>query len=91
MSESSLQQQVLKWLKRKKIYYINIHGGGWGAKGAPDVIVCYKGKFVAFELKVGKNDMQDDQKIHMNRIIKSGGLHFVPRTFKEFLKIMEDL
>ncbi len=60
-------------------------------KGKPDLIVCIKGQFVAFELKVGANGLQDDQIIHKIRIERSGGLHFSPYSFEEFKKIMEDL
>jgi hypothetical protein len=35
--------------------------------------------------------MQPDQIIHKKRIEKSGGLHFKPKTFDEFLKIMEEI
>jgi hypothetical protein len=33
--------------------------------------------------------MQADQIIHMRRIKRSGGLHFVPRTVEEFRAILE--
>ena len=49
------------------------------------------GRFVAFELKVGSNDMQDDQRIHKRRIERSGGLHYSPYTLEEFISIVEDL
>ena len=89
--EKKLQDNAIKYLKDNKIYYINQFGNGWASKGAPDLIVCINGKFVAFELKVGDNDMQDDQKIHKIRIERSGGLHYTPYTFEEFKKIVEAL
>ena len=78
-------------MKDNDIYYINIHGSGWGGKGTPDIIACINGKFVAFELKVGDNQMSPAQRIHKKRIEKSKGLHFVPRTLNEFMKIVEGL
>lgn len=89
--ETKLQDKAIEYLKSKKIYYINKFGDGWSAKGAPDLIVCIKGRFVAFELKVGENDLQDDQIIHRIRIKRSGGLHYSPYTLEEFIKIVEDL
>ena len=91
MRESELQRDCIKYLKFKGIYYINIHGGGWGAKGAPDLIACINGKFIAFELKVGDNEMQPDQRIHMRRIKANGGLHYCPRTLDEFIQIIDEL
>lgn len=87
--EKKLQDKVIKYLKNRGIYYLNLYGDGMSGKGKPDVIVCLNGKFVAFELKVGENDLQDDQIIHKKRIVKSGGLHFSPYTFDEFLSILE--
>lgn len=89
--EKDLQDKCIEYLKYKGIYHINQFGNGWSAKGAPDLTVCIRGKFVAFELKVGENDLQDDQKLHRLRIRRSGGLHFAPYTLEEFKKIVEDL
>ena len=89
--ETTLQDKAIEYLKKEKIYYINQFGNGWSAKGAPDLTVCINGRFVAFELKVGENDLQDDQKIHRIRIRRSGGLHYAPYTLEEFISIVEDL
>jgi len=89
--ENDLQTKCIEYLKRIRIYHINIFGSGRCAKGAPDLIACINGKFVAFELKVGSNGMKSDQVIHCRRIKKSGGLHFVPRTLDEFIEIVEKI
>ena len=89
--EKRLQDKAIRYLRERGIYYLNLYGDGFSGKGKPDLIVCYQGRFIAFELKVGANNMQDDQIIHKIRIERSGGLHFSPYTFEEFLKIMEDL
>lgn len=89
--EKKLQDKAVEYLRGRGIYYLNLYGDGMSGKGKPDIIACIKGRFVAFELKVGSNDMQDDQKIHKLRIERSKGLHYSPYTFEEFLKIVEDL
>lgn len=89
--EKKLQDKVIRYLKGRGIYYLNLYGDGMSGKGKPDIITCINGRFVAFELKVGANDMRDDQKIHKARIERSGGLHFSPYTLSEFISIVEDL
>lgn len=89
--EKKLQDKAIAYLKENKIYYINQFGDGFTGKGKPDLVTCIDGKFVAFELKVGKNDLQDDQVIHKRRIEKSNGLHFSPYTIDEFIEIVERL
>ena len=89
--EKKLQDKAIAYLRERGIYYLNLYGDGRSGKGKPDIIACINGRFVAFELKVGSNDMQDDQKIHALRIHRSGGFHLVPRTIEEFKKIVEVL
>lgn len=89
--EKKLQDKAIRYLRDRGIYYLNLYGDGFSGKGKPDVIACIRGRFVAFELKVGANDMQDDQKIHKLRIERSDGLHFSPYTLDEFIKIVEGL
>ena len=89
--EKKLQDKAIKYLKCKEIYHLNLYGDGFSGKGKPDLLVCINGRFVAFELKVGSNDMQDNQKIHKLRIERSGGLHYSPYTFEEFETIVNDL
>lgn len=93
MRESSLQQKCLDWLgvHQPDVLPANIHGGGWSIKGFPDLLCCIKGRYVAFELKVGENDMQSDQRIWRKRILKAGGLHFCPRTVEEFAEIVNQI
>ena len=78
MRETKLQKKCIEYLQSQGIYYINIYGSGRTAKGAPDIIACINGKFVAFELKVDDNDMQPDQRIHKRRILKSGWAALLP-------------
>ncbi len=89
--ETKLQDNAIKYLKSKGIYHLNLYGDGFSGKGKPDLLACINGCFVAFELKVGSNDMQDDQKIHKRRIERSGGLHYSPYTLNEFINIVEEL
>lgn len=89
--EKKLQDKAIRYLKDRGIYYLNLFGDGMSGKGKPDIIACINGKFIAFELKVGSNGLQDDQKIHKIRIERSKGLHFSPYTLEEFISIVEEL
>jgi len=89
--EKRLQDKAIRYLKDRGIYHLNLYGDGWSGKGKPDIIACINGKFVAFELKVGANDMQADQVIHKRRIERSGGLHYSPYSLEEFIDIVEGL
>lgn len=89
MHESDLQQKCGKYLRKEKIYFDNIHPDGYTGKGSPDIVACIKGRYVAFELKVGNNNLQDDQIVKRRKIISNGGLHFSPYTLEEFIEIVQ--
>ena len=89
--ETIFQNKAVAYLKEKGIYCLNLYGDGRSGKGKPDVIACINGRFVAFELKVGANNLQDDQKIHKLWIKRSGGLHYTPRDIETFKRIVDDL
>lgn len=89
--EKKLQDKAIAYLKKQNIYYINQFGDGFTGKGKPDLVTCINGRFVAFELKIGKNNLQDDQVIHKRRIERSNGLHYAPYTIEEFIEIVEEL
>lgn len=87
--ESDLQKKCIKYLKDKNIYYINKYGDGRSGLGAPDLITCINGRFVAFELKVGNNIKSNAQEIHKKRIERNGGIHYTPYTLEEFIEEVE--
>ena len=73
------------------LFFWKEHGGQYGTAGIPDLIVCYKGKFIAFEAKVGKNKATPLQDATIKRIIKAGGYALVVRTLDEVKEIIEAL
>jgi hypothetical protein len=92
MRENSLQSKCLSWLGEHHpddVLPANVHGGGWSIKGFPDVLCCIKGRYVAFELKVGENEMDAAQRIWRNRILKAGGSHYCPRSLEAFIEAVE--
>lgn len=89
MLEKVLQKAILNYCKANHYYAVNIYGSGMSAKGIPDIIICKNGKFIALECKVGKNTLQDDQKIHAKRILNNGGVWASPRTLDEAITVIE--
>lgn len=43
-------------------------------RGIPDVLICYRGMFYAWELKVNKNKATELQQHVLNNITKAGGI-----------------
>lgn len=48
--------------------------------GAPDLVICWNGRFIGIELKVGKGALSDNQWKVSDRITLAGGLWSVCRS-----------
>ena len=50
MRESDLIRKISEHLKTvPNLYFWKEHGGMYGTAGIPDLIVCYKGRFIGLE------------------------------------------
>lgn len=90
MAESALQREIHEYSEKRGAYVVNQWGTALSGSGVPDVFVCYRGRFVAWECKhpnkrfkgVVYPEIADDhnaepsQRMHMKRIRKAGGWAF---------------
>lgn len=90
MNENDLIKNIKEYLKTvKDCFYWKEHGGIYGTAGIPDIIVCYKGRFIAFECKVGTNKATVLQEITIRQILKAGGYALVVRSLDEVKQVIE--
>ena len=62
-----------------------------GRAGAPDITVCYKGKFVGLEIKNEKGKQSAYQEQAQKQIEKTGGYYFIVRSLDELVKLLKCL
>jgi Holliday junction resolvase len=90
MNETEFVKQIKEYLRTvKDCFYWKEHGGQFGTAGIPDIIVCYRGRFIAFECKAGNNKPTVLQAITIRQIIKAGGYALVVRSLEEVKQIIE--
>ena len=75
--ESKVKKKVVDILKAAGAYYFFPATGGYGRSGVPDIIVCFKGRFIGIECKAGDNTPTALQQRELMRIIDAGGSAFV--------------
>ena len=75
--EKKVKAKVVEILKGFGAYYFYASTGGYGASGVPDIICCYKGRFLAIECKAGKGKTTALQEKNIAQIIAQGGLAIV--------------
>ncbi|MGN1043545.1 MAG: VRR-NUC domain-containing protein [Acutalibacteraceae bacterium] len=92
MKEKTITNQILKYLKSApECFAFKEHGGIYGVSGIPDVICCYKGKFMAFEVKTSQGKLSKLQEITIKRINESGGMAFKVTSLQEVKDILKGM
>ena len=75
--EAKVKKQVKKILDDIGAYHFSPMSGGFGRSGVPDIIACYKGRFIGIECKAGKNEPTLLQKHNIKEIQRNQGLSIV--------------
>lgn len=74
--ESQVKKEIRKILDRypNDIHYFMPSMNGYGKSGVSDFICCVKGRFLAIEAKVSKNNATDNQKLFIQNINRTAGV-----------------
>lgn len=93
MRESQFQSMVIRYLKDKGAYVLNVAGGTQIPKGTPDLLVCWRGRFLGLELKTDTGKTTQLQKHHICEIRKADGFSKVvrPSDWESFKEELEDI
>ena len=77
--EGKVKKEVRRVLDSLNAYYVMPVTGGYGKQGAPDFLVCHRGKFFGIETKAGKGKLTVLQEMNLKRIVETGGVALVIR------------
>ena len=75
-----LERDIVAAIKRylatlgEDVFFWKEHGGALGTSGIPDIICCYKGRFLGLEAKLSGGKLTALQKRALERINRAGGL-----------------
>ena len=56
------------------VFFWKEHGGPYGTSGIPDIICCYKGRFLGLEAKLPGGKLTELQRRALYRINAAGGI-----------------
>jgi hypothetical protein len=89
MREKDLVNKIMQYLKAvPELFCWKEHGGQFGTAGIPDIIICYRGKFVALEVKTENGKVSVLQEITLRKIRNAGGAALVVKSVDEVKKII---
>jgi len=81
MSEQKFNKKVQDYLVAKGAYVIKTIAAN--RAGVPDMLACYKGKFIGVEGKVGTNKASPLQEHHIQQIKNAGGVAGVVKSLQD--------
>lgn len=91
MKEATLIQNIRKYLASVPgCFFWKEHGGQYGTAGIPDIIVCYKGRFIGLEAKVDKNKPTKLQAATIEKIRQAGGTAAVVYSVDDVRAVMAE-
>lgn len=88
MTEKQLKKQVEKFLKSLPNCWFYHPADRW-LVGLPDFIICYKGRFIAIELKREGRFLNKIQEYVMRKIRQAGAKVVVAYSLEDVKKILK--
>lgn len=76
MLERDVVAAIKKYLMSlgSDVFFWKEHGGPYGSSGIPDIICCYKGRFLGLEVKLPNGKLTELQKRAIEKINRAGGV-----------------
>jgi len=92
MTEKAITTAVMRYLKTLPYCFAwKQHGGMYGVAGLPDIIVCYHGRFIAFEVKTPTGKLTKLQESTLRKIKNAKGEAFKVTSIEEVKEIISNL
>ena len=76
MLERDVVAEIKKYLSSlgDDVFFWKEHGGPYGTSGVPDIICCYRGRFLGLEVKLPSGKLTELQKRAIEKINRAGGI-----------------
>lgn len=88
--ETAVQNAIVKELNKRHILNWRISGAS-NMAGFPDLLVCYRGIFVALEVKTDYGEPTRQQELVMDKINTAGGYARIVRTVGNVRELLDDI
>lgn len=100
MSEQAIQAQIMLAVSklpgiiiwRQNTGKFKTDDGRWimcGVLGCPDIIGCYRGRFIGIEVKTKVGRQSDQQKRFQAAMERSGGIYILARSSEDAMSELE--
>ena len=91
LTEATIQALILKFLRTLGPACWVIKAAVCNERGVPDILCCYKGRFVGFEVKTAKGRISGPQRVQNERIRRACGRAVVVRSVADVRAVLEHI
>ena len=92
MLERDITAAIMRYLKTVPgCFAFKEHGGMYGTAGLPDIICCYRGRFIGFEVKTPDGRLSRLQETTIAKIKAAKGEAFKVTSVEEVRLTLENL
>ena len=89
-----LERDIVTAIKRylaslgSDVFFWKEHGSVYGTNGVPDIICCYKGRFLGLECKLPGGRLTELQKRAIEKINRAGGVACRVESVEEVKRVI---
>ena len=91
MREKIIENKIKSYLKSKGAYYIKHHGSQFSQVGVPDILACYRGRFIGIEVKNENGKTTPLQDLNLKMINDAGGIGIVARCVEDASRVIDNI
>lgn len=90
-----LEREIVTAIKRylaslgSDVFFWKEHGSVYGTNGVPDIICCYKGRFLGLECKLPGGRLTKLQKRTIEKINRAGGVACRVESVEDVKRVIE--
>ncbi len=91
LTEAAIQAAILKFLRTLGPACWVIKAAVCNERGVPDILCCYRGRFVGLEVKTAKGRISGPQRVQNERIRRACGHAVVVRSVADVQVVLEHI
>lgn len=89
--EYRIVQKIKKYIRSRGGWVVKIHGGPYQDPGTPDLIACYRGTFLAIEVKTPRGVASTEQLAVQDDIIAAEGRAIITSSVDDVAAVMDSI
>lgn len=89
--ESDIKYDIKKYIQSRGGYITPVANGAFAKLGDADMVVCYKGLYVAIEGKTPTGSQEGWQITRMTQIRNAGGIYAIARTVDAVKQLLDEI